>query len=61
MQDVALRRRIAVLVITALLAISGAALATAYFAADEQATGNSGNALNTLALRGGGDRDTLYG
>jgi hypothetical protein len=37
MQDVAMRRRIAALVLAALLAISGAALATAYFAADEQA------------------------
>jgi hypothetical protein len=57
MQDVAMRRRIAALVLAALLAISGAALATAYFAADDQAaTGNTGNAQN-LALRGGGDRD----
>jgi hypothetical protein len=38
MHDVALRRRIAVLVITAaLLALSGAVQATAYFAADAQA------------------------
>jgi hypothetical protein len=37
MHEVALRRRIAALVIAALLAISGAALTTAYFAADAQA------------------------
>ena len=37
MHDVALRRRIAALVIAALLAISGAALATAVLAADAQA------------------------
>jgi hypothetical protein len=44
MQDVA-NRRIAALVIAALLAISGAALTTAYFAADAQAavTVNTGN------------------
>jgi hypothetical protein len=36
MQDVAMRRRrIAVLVVAALLAISGAALTTAYFAAED--------------------------
>ena len=35
--DMALRRRIAALVIAALLAISGAALTTSYFAADAQA------------------------
>jgi hypothetical protein len=35
-----MRRRIAALVLAALLAISGAALATAYFAADEQASGS---------------------
>jgi hypothetical protein len=34
MQDVAMRRRIAALVIAALLAISGAALTTAALAAD---------------------------
>jgi hypothetical protein len=37
MQDVAMRRRLAALVLAALLAISGAALTTAYFAADSQA------------------------
>jgi hypothetical protein len=37
MQDAALRRRIAALVIAALLAICGAAMTTAYFAADAQA------------------------
>jgi hypothetical protein len=37
MQDVAMRRRLAALVLAALLAISGAALTTAYFAADAQA------------------------
>jgi hypothetical protein len=37
MHDVALRRRIAALVLAALLAISGAALTTAYFAADAHA------------------------
>jgi ABC-type cobalamin transport system permease subunit len=37
MHDVAMRRRLAALVVAALLAISGAALATAYFAADAQA------------------------
>ena len=46
MHDVALRKRLAALVIAALLAISGAALATAYFAADAQtAVGNTGNAI----------------
>jgi len=38
MQAVAMRRRLAALVVAALLAISGAALTTAYFAADAQAT-----------------------
>jgi hypothetical protein len=37
MHDVAMRRRIAALVMAALLAIFGAALTTAYFAADAQA------------------------
>jgi ABC-type cobalamin transport system permease subunit len=37
MHDVAMRRRIAALVIAAMLAVSGAALTTAYFAADAQA------------------------
>ena len=37
MNDVVMRRRIAALVIAALLAISGAALASAYLAADAQA------------------------
>jgi hypothetical protein len=37
MHDAAMRRRIAALVIAALLAISGAALTSAYFAADDQA------------------------
>jgi len=37
MQDAAMRRRIAALVLAALLAVSGAALATTYFAADAQA------------------------
>jgi hypothetical protein len=51
MHDVALRRRIAALVIAALLAISGAALTISYFAAEDQAaTGNTGNAMNQLAL-----------
>ena len=37
MHDAALRTRIAALVIAALLAVSGAALTTAYFAADTHA------------------------
>ena len=37
MHDVAMRRRIAALVIAALLAMSGAALATAYLADDAHA------------------------
>ena len=37
MNDVALKRKIAALVVAAVLALSGAALATAYFAADAQA------------------------
>ncbi len=37
MHDVAMRRRLAALVIAALLAISGAVLTSAYFAADAQA------------------------
>jgi hypothetical protein len=42
MHDVALRRRIAALILAAVLAISGAALATAYFAADAQAQNIAG-------------------
>jgi len=45
MQDVAMRRRLAALVIAGLLAISGAAVTTAYFAADAQAAVNTGNFL----------------
>jgi hypothetical protein len=37
MHDVALKRRIAALVLATLLAISGAALTSAYFAADAHA------------------------
>ena len=37
MQDVAIRRRLAALVLATLLAISGAALTTAYLATDAQA------------------------
>jgi hypothetical protein len=44
MHDVATRRRIAAWVIAALLAISGAALATAYFATDAQAAEIQGTA-----------------
>jgi hypothetical protein len=45
MHDVALKRRIAALVLAALLAMSGAALTSAYFAADAQAAVNTGNFL----------------
>jgi hypothetical protein len=44
MQDAAMRRRIAALVMAALLAMSGAALTTTLVAGDAQAlTGNTGN------------------
>jgi ABC-type cobalamin transport system permease subunit len=68
MQDVAMRRRIAVLVIAALLAISGAALATAVLATDQTLAvygGIGGDDVraaqhtgNDLAL---GGKDTLKG
>jgi ABC-type cobalamin transport system permease subunit len=60
MHDAAMRRRLAALVIAALLAISGAVLATVVLATEDQtavnSAGNTGNAQN-LALRGGGDGD----
>jgi hypothetical protein len=49
MHDVALRRRIAALVIAALLSVSGAALATVVLASDDptaiNSRGNTGNSL----------------
>ena len=48
MHDVAMRRKLAALVMAALLAISGAALTSTLVAGDAQAltTGNIGNSLN---------------
>ena len=51
MHDVALRRRVAALVIAALLAISGAVLASAYSAADA--------GQDTSIIRGSDGNDTV--
>ena len=72
MQDVALRRRVAALVLAALLAMSGAALASAYFADEAHARNFVGtergeriigtdSADTLMAVRGGGDNDHVYG
>ena len=53
-----MRRRLAALVIAALLAISAAALATAVLAADAQDFPNTGD---FLSVRGANDNDQQYG
>ena len=60
MHDVAMRRRIAALVIAALLAISGAALTSAFFAADDQAVSNTGGSIG-VAIVGTSSADQIYG
>ena len=60
MNDVALRRRVAALVIAALLAVSGAALASAFIVDDAQAIVGTKSA-DTFALLHVNDGDALNG
>jgi uncharacterized protein involved in exopolysaccharide biosynthesis len=60
MHDVAMRRRLAALVIAALLAMAGAALATTYFAADDRVVIYNPNTGNFLALVGTDKDDVIH-